>query len=269
MNYSDFILKWTEDLKAEIETLAFNKNDIRIDYFSLTYDVAYCYYRGFILLEFSEFINKGQIGFSKEIYNYKVHIDRVAETFKQPILRASHFNSLNRNMIFDAWSTFELCVTTFCIGICSPQELNKLLEFQYTETVGKIKEGKLNDSEDAEIRKLTIKRHLTHVPINRKTDLLFKKSQGYGRDKKKDKEYLRFLGKFRNTTHSNFIYYGNNYEYKFGDAHFIFNDGENVKWKDPFSPSPKLYFYLIGELKEIWKELSNSIKHPSLIKYTG
>ena len=267
MNDADFILKWTEDLKAEIKTLTFQEDDIRKDYFNLTYDVAYCYYRGFILLKFSDFINKGQIAFNKEIYNYKVHINRVAETVKHPILRASHFNSLNRHMLIDAWSAFELCVTTFCNGICSKQELDKFLEFQYIEIIKGIKERKLNDAEDAEIRRLTIKGHLTHVPITRKTDFLFKKSKCYGRDKEKDKEYLRFLGKFRNTLHTNFIYFGKDYEYKFGQAHFVFKDNKIVKWYDPFKPTPKLCFYLIGELKEIWKELVRTIEYPELIRY--
>jgi hypothetical protein len=267
MNESDFILKWTDDLKTEIKSLTFQDDDIRKDYFDLTYDVAYCYYRGFILFKFSDFINKGQIAFNKEVYNYKIHINRVAETVKHPPLTAGYFNSLNRSLLIDAWSVFELCVTTLCNGICSKQELCKLLEFHYKEIVGEIKSTKLKDSENSAIRKLTIKRHLTHIPITRKTDFLFKKSKGYGRDIEKDKEYLRFLGRFRNTLHTNFIYYGNEFEYKIGQAHFVFKDNKIVKWYNPFSQPSKLYFYLIGELKEIWKELVMTIEHSGLIQY--
>lgn len=267
MKDADFILNWTEDLKAEIGTLAFKENDIRKDYFGLTYDVAYCYYRGFILLEFSDFINKGYIAFNKEIYDYKIHVDRVAETVKHPTLTASHFNSLNRSFLIDAWSTFELCVTTMTEAITSEDEKNKLLMHLYYDIKKKVKKIELSTDEELEIQKLTKKKHLTHVPITRKTDLLFKKAKGYGRNEQSDKEFLRFIGKFRNTLHTNFIYYGKDYEYKFGNAHFVFKDGKIVKWADPFSPSPKLYFYLVGNLKEIWKELIKTIKHDELINY--
>jgi hypothetical protein len=267
MKDADFILNWTEDLKAEIKSLAFAHDDIRKNYFELTYDVAYCYYRGFILLDFSDFINNGYIVFKKEIYENKIHIDRVAETTKNPILKKSHFNSLNRNFLIDAWSTFELCVTTIAEAITTEDEKNKLLMHQYNDIKTLIKKIELTEFVDLNIQKLIKKDHLTHVPITRKTDLLFNKAYDYGRNKQCDKEFLKFLGKFRNTLHTNFIYYGKDYEYKFGDAHFIFQDGKIVKWADPFFPSPKLYFYLIGNLKEIWKELINSIKHETLIKY--
>ena len=125
----------------------------------------------------------------------------------------------------------------------------------------------LSEKEDGEIRKLTVKNHLTHVPITRKTDFLFKKSNGYSRNQNQDKEFLRFFGKFRNTQHTNFIYYGNDYEFKFEHSHFVFRDTKLVKWTDPFSPSPNLYFYLIHELKEIWKELIRTIEHKDLIQY--
>jgi hypothetical protein len=82
-----------------------------------------------------------------------------------------------------------------------------------------------------------------------------------------DKDFLLFLGKWRNTMHTNYIYYGKDYEYKFGHAHFKFENGKIVKWYDPFEPSPRLYFYLIGNLKDIWAVLIRSIKYDKIIEY--
>ncbi|OYX81665.1 MAG: hypothetical protein B7Y83_16980 [Flavobacteriales bacterium 32-34-25] len=112
---------------------------------------------------------------------------------------------------------------------------------------------------------------MTHISVNKKTDFLFKKVVGYSRTINEDKEFLLFLGKFRNTMHTNFIYYGNDYNFKFGNAYFQFENGKMVKWYDPFNDnfvaSPKLYFALMSELKKIWKALILSIPHKNIIQY--
>ena len=112
---------------------------------------------------------------------------------------------------------------------------------------------------------------MTHISVNKKTDFLFKKVVGYSRIINEDKEFLLFLGRFRNTMHTNFIYYGNDYSYKFGNADFQFENGKMVKWYDPFNDnfvvSPKLYFALMNELKKIWKALILSIPHKNIIQY--
>ncbi|MBL0049287.1 MAG: hypothetical protein IPP32_14470 [Bacteroidetes bacterium] len=267
MENSDFILKWTEDLKAERNLLTFKEDDLRSDYFGLTYDVALNFYKGLILYDFSHFINKGLISFDKKIFDYKSHVDRIAEIVKHPILTASHINSLNRRFTIDSWSVFELCVTSLSAALASPEETEKLLNHQYNDILKKIKSTKLTDSENSDIKKLLVKEHLTHVPITRKTDLLFKKSKGYSRNEKNDKEFLKFLGKFRNTMHTNYIYYGNDYEFKYGDAHFVFKNEKTVVWLDPFPSTPKLFFYIIGNLKAIWKELIITIPSPEFIPY--
>ena len=264
---ADFILKWTEDLKNEVEALDFDVDDIRKEFFGLIYDYAYCYYRDFQSIIVSDFLNKGQIKFDIAVNDYKAHIGRIAVIAKSDLQKESHRNSLIRSLSVGAWSSFELCVTTFCEAICNSAELEKLLEYHYREVVKEIKKCKLSNIEDEKLRKVTIKGHLTHVPIIRKTDFLFKKAKNYQRDINKDKEFLLFFGKLRNTLHTNFIYSGKDYEYKFGNAHFMFNDNKIVKWRDPFKPSPKLHFYLVQELKEIWNELIKSIEYTELIPY--
>lgn len=87
----------------------------------------------------------------------------------------------------------------------------------------------------------------------------FKKARGYGRNINEDKVFLVFMGKLRNSHHSNFIYYGKDYEFTYGNAHFRFHDGKSVGIDNPFEPTPKLNFYLIGNKKNIWKELINCI----------
>lgn len=72
--------------------------------------------------------------------------------------------------------------------------------------------------------------------------------------------------------HSNFIYFGNDYNYKFGDAHFTFRNSKTVLWKDPFekyenAPSVRLYIYMIGELNRITLNIFNSLASIDYIEY--
>lgn len=258
MNDLDFILNWTEELKQEIQTFEFERNDLRTSFLLLTYDISYCYYRGYMILTLADFINDEKIVFARSLTNYENHIKRLAETTKLPPLKVSYTNHLNRNFFIDTFSAFELSVTDLCKEVSNQEELKKLLEFHHSEIV-KIIKSKIQENEINKIRDKTVKEHLTHVPITRKTDFLFNKVKGYSRNKEKDREYLKFLGKLRNTIHSNYIYQGNDYEYNFGQAHFIFKNNERVVWSDPFEDTPKLLLYIIGELKQIWKELSTTI----------
>ncbi|MDQ0638170.1 hypothetical protein QF042_001735 [Pedobacter sp. W3I1] len=267
MENVEFLLAWTEDLKKEIETLNFDADDIRKDFFKLFYDSTYSYYLGYVSYALSSSIIKGDVVFKENLSPFKVHLDRLIEISQLPILTKSYKNALNRNLNIETWSIFELCVTTFCNALSNEEELNKLLRYNFNDILKILNKSTIDDNNLEKLKQKLIVEHLSHVPIQRKVDFLFKKGKHYYRDSKKDREFLVFYGKLRNTLHSNYIYHGNEYEYKFGEAHFLFNKGKLVKWTDPFAPSPKLYIYLSAQLKEIWKTLVLSIKHGKKIEY--
>lgn len=265
MDNLDSILEWTKSLKQEIQNVNFPDDDIRKDYLRMTYDVAYCYYEGYSLFKIFGIINEHGAAFHSNILPYEKHFQRLREMATEQVLQQSYINSLNRNLLIGAWSTFEFCVTVLCEGILDEQGIEKLLQYEYrdiSKTIGnQLDEGVL----DKLIAK-KIKHHLTHVPIVMKTDQLFKRAKkGYGRDIDDDKAFLVFLGRLRNSHHSNFVYYGNKYEFTFGNAHYRFHNGKSVGVDDPFAPSLKLNFHLISNLKNIWKELVRSIHHPEPI----
>jgi hypothetical protein len=265
MKSSDFIIEWVEKLKSEMENVPYRVDDIRKDFYGLISDIAYCYYRPYLLFEISELTNKQKINFGNLKNN--IHVKAIEALTKNSLSKKSHFNSLNRNFILDAWSTFEICVNTFCEGVFTGPEIDKLLSYKFSDLNKLLPKERLTVLELNELKSNLETKHLTHVPIVRKTDLLFKKAKGYSRNIEDDKKFLSFFGKLRNTMHSNYIHYGNLFEYTFGNAKFIFNNGELVKWYDPFEPTPKLYFYLVGNLKDIWKALIDSIKFDGVIYY--
>lgn len=264
---ADFLLEWTESLKVEINELPFKENDIRKDFFGLLYDIGYSFYRCYLLLDFAHFINQKQIAFHEAIEGYDKHVDRLRETTMHPTLLQGHTNSLNRNLLISAWSNFELCTTVLCDAIASEEEREKLLSHQYRDTLKALKNSTIDENDREKLKKVAMKHHLTHVPIVRKTDFLFTKANHYGGNLEQDKEFLKFLGKLRNTVHTNFIYYGKDYEYKFGQAHFVFRDQQLVVWADPFDGTPRLFFHFMTRLKEIWKSIITAINHPDLIPY--
>lgn len=265
MKNSDFIIEWVKDLKQEMQQLQFKEDDVRLDFFGLINDSAYCYYRSYLLFEISALTNQQKLDFGPLKNNE--HIKAIEALSKKSMSNVSHFNSLNRNLILDVWSTFEICINTFCDGIIDKKEKEKLLDWKYRDIIKSLPKNKFTDLQLEKLKSKLQTKHLTHVPIVRKTDFIFKQVVGYSRNIEEDKEFLSFFGQLRNTMHSNYIYYGKSFEYSFGNAKFKFEDGKTVKWYDPFNPTPKLYFYLMGNLKNIWKALIISIKFDSVIYY--
>lgn len=265
MQNSDFIIKWVESLKQDLNNAPYVEDDIRKDFFGMVIDSAYVYYRNFLLIEISILINRKKIDLKKLAKNQ--HLIGVTVLIKNERSHQSHNNAMNRQFLIDTYSTFEMCVTALCQYTCAEEENQKLLETGYNDIIKLINADKLSAKELTKLKVAYTVNHLTHVPIVRKTDALFKKVKGYTRDIKADKEFLRFFGKLRNAMHSNYIYSGKNYKYTFGHADFIFEDGKIITWQDPFKNSPKLYFYLAGNLNEIFKAITATIKYDGHIPY--
>jgi hypothetical protein len=264
MTDPDYILEWTENLKAEIKRSYFSHQDIRRDFLKLIYDISYSYYRASTIFDLANFIVTGKILFKEELSYYSEHFQRIADTTNKEQLQRTHLHYLNRSLLIDSWSTFELCVTTFCAGIVSAEKLEKLLSHQYNDVAKELKSVPIDAEVLIKLQKLLKKEHLTHVPIVRKTEALFSSAKDYPRNKEADKAFLVFFGKFRNTIHTNFIYYGKDYEYYFNEIHFKFQDAKIVKWSDQ---SFKMFFLLVTELKEIWNALTSSIDFADIILY--
>lgn len=262
---SNFILEWIEKLKIEIKSTSFVEDDIRRDFYEMIADSVHCYYRPYLLLNISILANEQKLDFSNLLG--EEHFKAIKALTINPMSKKSHINSLNRNLILDAWSTFEVCISTFCKGVCNEIEIEKLLNHKYSDLKKLVPKDTLTNSQLADIKNKSSVEHLSHVPITRKTDILFKMSKEYSRDIELDKKFLLFFGKLRNTMHSNFIHYGSTFEYTYQGANFKFKNGDLVIWNDPFKSTPKLFFYLLDNLKDIWTALIHSIEFDAMIYY--
>jgi hypothetical protein len=163
-------------------------------------------------------------------------------------------------LFIGAWSTFELCVTLFCDAIASPQEKEKLLASTYKDVKEKIKKSVLDQTDLDALKESLMDIHLTHVAVSRKTDFLFKKSKNYPTERvKEDKEFLLFFGRYRNTMHTNYIYFAKRnlktLTYPFSDGVYTFENEKIVGYNNESIPPSELFLSKVTWLKDIWKFL--------------
>lgn len=264
MENLDFLLNQILETNTLASNIPFDLADIRRSYFGFHESLLRNYYRGFCYVAIDADIKAGNIILGENSQFFKHIFDKK----KSPNFHEqSYLHNLNRRVYLDSWSNFETCITVLVNGLISDNERKNLLNYKVSGIIAALKKSDVNVTKD-QIKDQFIEDHLTHVPIVRKLDILYKKlEKGYSRNIQDDREFLKFFGKLRNTMHSNFIYYGNSYEYRFGHAHFIFENEQIVKWLDPFEGTPKLQVYLVNNLMKIWREIISKIKHPEIIPY--
>lgn len=195
----------------------------------------------------------------------KQYINQYGEISTVQKICYSHRNQINRGLIIDLWSQFEFSVTTICNSILNPSETESLFNERYQEIVKIVGENNLTDEIKEKLKKKLTERHLTHIPITRKCDKLFKYCKNYTRDVNDDKQFLLFFGRVRNTMHSTYVFYGNDFEYVFDDIRTVFENGKPVYHRQP--PGLKFYFHLGIELIKVFTAIISSIEHESKIEY--
>lgn len=266
----NFMQKWIDDLKITIAKLEFEEEDIRKDYFYTSHTNVNHYYLAYMNIVNSFMIKNKHYVIDKSLERkFGSHLDRLSNLSRDQTHCDAHFNTINQRVFVMAWSLFELSISTFYKAIVDDKELERQNNELYKNV---LKNATIKEGAEEKLKKLLLKTSLHEIPIGRKYNYLFKIVRGYSRNIKKDKEFLIFFGKMRNTIHSNFIYYGSDFTYRFGDAEFLFKNEKQVTWSDPFRdgkliPSVELYFHLIGQLNEIVHALFKYIKFDSKIPY--
>jgi len=257
----DRILAWSEDIKLKLLSNQFHEDDTRRAFIQMIYDGAYRYYLGIAFLELMRLSNKKLIGYREEIRYFEHHVNRLTETTNSKILEASQFNFLNRSLLMDSWSSFELCCTTLVGCLVTEKERDHILSWEFRNLKKLIPKTEFSEELQEKLKKKMTAKSLVHVPIIRKYDFLFKKCESYNGNEIADREFLKFVGKFRNTVHSNFIYHGTSYEYTLNGVHFKFENRKAVVWTDG---TTKVYFDMLDRLLEIWDNLCSCIDYQGI-----
>lgn len=264
MNYTNKIFQELLKLQGVISKLTFNENDVRVYYFDMLKSILLGYYHGYLSFETGhKILSNSSIQEAVKLEPNQLNL--LKQAFSSDNSINSYLSHHHRNLIISSWSAFETFVTTLCETILSDEAKTKLLSFQFDDI-----KKKLNLEENIEMREKFSKQHLTHVPMPRKCDKLFALLNNYSRNKKKDKAFLSFFGDFRNTIHTNFIYYGNDTKkYKFGETTFHFIPNKLVRYNyDTSTPyNPLVHLNLIDNLIKISAEVSLTLSFPDEIPY--
>ena len=227
-----------------------DQKDVRVAFFELFQDYYITFYRVHSYMD-SRVFKKD----SKKIYSKIQGIDNV----KDIINFTSH---LNYYLVIVTWSTFELCISQICKMILDKESKENLLLANFNRIIKIIKNVLSTDLKDKLLKNQKLV-HLEHVTINLKTDKLYKVAQY--KDFEKDKKFLQFYGKLRNSIHSNFVYYGKEFNFKFKETTFTFEPEKPIKQEPIDWENDLTFFYISVELMEIYYRLISNFDHKGLI----
>ena len=254
------MVKWNEIIKSEInktQAVGFellkngmNPKDVRFSFYELFQNLYNFYYRIYL---------------NQDSRSFKEASDKIYKNIQGQDDKSDKLNMIanaNSNLIISTWSIFELCISQICKALLDKDSISKLLKSNYNRIMKVLK-----DSVELGIKDKLLKNHQTkfieHVSINLKMDKIFSlmKYENY----KRDKEFLLFYGKLRNSIHSNYVYYGNPYKYNFKDHEFIFTPNRPIKQKPINWEQDLTIFYLTVELKEVYSRIINNFNYQELI----
>ncbi|MEM7087155.1 MAG: hypothetical protein AAF489_13290 [Bacteroidota bacterium] len=259
----DKLLEYTENIKEEIGELKLHSDDVRHSFFGLYYSSIYDYYIGKVSYVLAEFIGNGDVQFKESLYPFKNHVLRLFEIQDLELLSRGYHGNLNRNVIFGVWTSFELSVSLLFEHYVTQDDLEKIIDNINSRLIKAIEH--LEEKEKSIITDSL--RKSAFIPLVRKFNFIVKRfSNCYMGNLKEDREFLNFAVKLRNCMiHSNGIYHGKSYYYKFGEEEFKFTDKQMFEQRGPNNRD--VYLDIAIRIKSIFKNLMNCTKDIEYIEY--
>ncbi|MDO6739488.1 hypothetical protein [Wenyingzhuangia sp. 2_MG-2023] len=259
----DQLLEYTEKLKVEIRELELHEDDVRHSFFGLYYSSIYDYYIGKASYQLAQFIGNGDVRFSEKIYPFRIHAERLFEIQELELLSRGYHGNLNRNIIFGVWTSFELSISLLFEHLVTENDLITIIDKINSKLIKAIEH--LEDKEKSIITNNI--RKSAFIPLVRKFNFLVKRiPNSYTGNLKEDREFLNFAVKLRNCMiHSNGIYHGKDYYYKFGEEKFKFINKEMFLQKGPNSRD--VYLDISIRIKTIFRNLMNCMNDIDYIEY--
>ncbi|MDR6373038.1 hypothetical protein J2795_004226 [Chryseobacterium bernardetii] len=259
----DQLLDYTDSIKVQIKKLDYHKDDVRHGFFGLYYSSIYDYYIGNVFFQVAKYIARGQIQFAENIYGFRVHAQRLYEVQKYPLLVQGYNGNLNRNILLNVWTSFETSVSLIFEKIITEDDILKIILKLNTKIVKAIEN--INDIDKEIIIDTLVK--TSFIPINRKFNYIIQyKKENYLGDLEDERNFLDFVIKLRNCIiHSNGVYYGKDFYYRFNDEEFLFKNKEILIQRG--SDRGDVYLKISIKLKEIFENLIHCVKDIKYIEY--
>lgn len=258
----DELLKHSDNLKAYINTLPYEEDDVRKSFFGIMYSGVYDYYTGHVFYQLAKYIEHRKVTFDSSIIHFNPHAKRIYEIANHPYLTHGHFNTLNRNIFLDGWTAFEHSVSLIFDFIIDSQKKEEIVN----EINAKIIRICQNLGEEDFTRLKSELTKITFIPLIRKFKLLAKRvADCYQGDYKEDTKFLEFLSKLRNCmSHSNGLYHGSNFNFEFNGIVFSFVNNEIMGMH---GNNEDVFLEINDEIIEIFKRLLHCLTDIDSILY--
>jgi hypothetical protein len=259
----DKLLEYTEKIKEEIGELELHSDDVRHSFFGLYYSSIYDYYIGKASYRLAEFIGNGDVQFTEKVYPFKNHAQRLFEIQDLELLSRGYHGNLNRNIILGVWTSFELSISLLFEYLVTKDDLEIIIDKINSKLIKAIEH--LEDKEKSIVTDSL--RKSAFIPLIRKFNFIVKRIPNcYSGNLKEDREFLNFAVKLRNCMiHSNGVYHGKDYYYKFGEEEFKFTDKQMFHQKGP--NNREVYIDIAIQIKTVFKNLMNCMNDIEYIEY--
>lgn len=257
------LLKYTDSFKQEIIQLPLHSDDVRKSFFGLVYSGIYDYYIGKSSYRLCEYIGSGKVKFDEDVYHFREHAHRLYEIQHIALLADGYYGNLNRQITYTVWTSFETTLSLIFNNIATEEDKVEIVKNLNSKIVKTI--SSLPSIQESIIIDTLIK--TSFIPLIRKFNFIVKRiPAAYSGDIREDREFLNFANKMRNCLiHSNGVYYGKDYYYKFKEAEFRFKNGEIFEQRG--AQSQDVFLDIAIKLKEIFKSLMCCISDIKFIKY--
>ncbi len=258
------IIKFFEELTNRASESTYPKNDVRIDFFNLIAGLAQLYYLEQIALESSVLFKNKKLRCTELNFYHKINdFIKLAEN---EVLYKSFRSATNRGLIIDSWSSFEVCLSAICDKIYSSEDKLNIQNKKYEDVIKCLKKYNLDEEIKKKLEKILVEKEFWLTSTNSKFNkLLSLLKEKYRREIKKDRDFLEFFGKLRNTMHSNFVYFGEPFIYIFEGVEFIFDKKQLVV--NERDAHPLLFLNMIVRLTEIYTEIISHFEDTGFIPY--
>ena len=254
----DELLEYTEIIKKDIKKINLHEDDVRYSFFGLYYSAVYDYYIGKAFFQIAKYIGDGEIKFTERIYPFEPHARRLYEIQDHELLVQGYHGNLNRNVLFSVWTSFELVISLIFEHIITEKDFEEIVLKLNEKVIKAIR------NIDEEVKKVIIEtlNKTSFIPINRKFNYIINHNKSnYLGNIEEDRKFLDFVIKLRNCMiHSNGVYHGSEFYYKFGDDEFLFKNKEMLLQNGP--NQSEVYLHIAIKIKEIFESIiSLSLSH--------
>jgi hypothetical protein len=265
MTFLDTIHNVIIAVESRAKQTSYPEDDLRKTFFLKIVDCLNSFYYGNVAVEMAALTRAGKLRMPSDSTPEDLKHPNLFISLSEPRWIGSFKSSLNRHLLVDTWTTFEICVTGIIHHLLSLYHLVSMQLYQYNDVVRVLRKNSTPVDETVleKLRKTLIQ---SHVPIGRKIDAIFKNTgNSYARDAKKDKEFLAFYGKLRNSMHNNFVYSGKDYEYEWRGVKFQFRNNKFLWFSCPEGEFPLLVLFLVDELTVVYEAIAQAIQYSQTI----